>query len=122
MTKILKRPLSILLAVLMIAGVFAALPLTVYADHMPKGLDHFIPLLDNVGNVASYDVSINVYDNIPGYQRTVRLLFSPLTIEEIKAKPGWSNISTSTSQNMCYLSGDTNTPSHGLKLLFRMWA
>lgn len=35
MTKILKRPLSILLAVLMIAGVFAALPLTAYASDDP---------------------------------------------------------------------------------------
>ena len=31
MTKILKRPLSVLLAVLMIAGIFTALPLTAYA-------------------------------------------------------------------------------------------
>ena len=31
MTKFLKRPISILLAVLMIAGIFTALPLTAYA-------------------------------------------------------------------------------------------
>ena len=31
MTKILKRPLSVLLAVLMIAGIFAAVPMTAYA-------------------------------------------------------------------------------------------
>lgn len=116
MTKILKRPLSILLAVLMIAGIFAALPLTVHAIYVQQGLEHFIPVLDNVGNLAYYDASILVNDDLPGRQRTVRLLFSTLTREQITAMPGWSTISSANTYNNCYLASDTDTPPNGSQI------
>ena len=57
MTKIIKRPLSVLLAVLMIAGIFAALPLTAYAAN-----NLTIYIMDMLENMDDNEWGYQLYD------------------------------------------------------------
>ena len=57
MTKFLKRPLSVLLAVLMIAGIFTALPLTAYAAPTETLLTTITGAGSNAGTATSANVS-----------------------------------------------------------------
>ncbi len=111
-----KKMISIVLSLLMVFSCFSGMSLIAHADYLPDGLEHFIPLLDNGGNVASYDVSIRVYDTQTNIKRAVRLLFSTLTKEQITEKPGWTNISSTNLHNNCYLSGDTKPPKNGTQI------
>ena len=66
MTKILKRPLSILLAVLMIAGVFAALPLTAYAATYESGSVSISNLTE--GDILKSGVTVTAVDGTDGFR------------------------------------------------------
>ena len=111
-----KRFFGILLGLALMLGLMPGMSNTAYAVYTPKGLEQFIPVLDNEGNIASYDVSIKVDDTNADIQRTVRLLFSALSLEEIKAKQGWSNITNDNTEFNCYLSDDQNKPVHGSQI------
>ena len=85
--------LSLLLSLVLMLSV--STNITAYADYRPS-LNNFIPVMDSMGNLASYEVSLDVYDNqAPGFLRTVRLLFSNLSPTEIEStwhNKGWDPI------------------------------
>ena len=85
--------LSLLLSLVLMLSV--STNITAYADYRPS-LNNFIPVMDSMGNLASYEVSLDVYDNqAPGFPRTVRLLFSNLSPTEIESTwkdKGWNPI------------------------------
>ena len=94
-----RKLLSVLLTLAMAVGLMPGMSLTAYAVYEPNGLEHFIPLLDNEGSIASYDVSVSVKDDHENYLRKVRLLFSELSKTDIFQH--WPN------KDWNYLDGDS---------------
>ena len=65
MTKILKRPISILLAVLMIAGIFTALPLTAYAAPTETLLTTITATGTEQASYSTANVATVSFSNLP---------------------------------------------------------
>ena len=110
MTKTKRKILSMFLSLCMVVSCMVGFSITASAIYEASGLEKFIPVLDSEGNIASYDVSIKVNDDHKNYPRMARLLFSELSISQIKEK--WSDIQTGWN----YIEGDSPVRLEGSKI------